>query len=79
MNIIFLNLFIAIILEGYEETQEKDSRLFNQQTQDHFRQVWSKYDPDATTYIQIKDLKPLLFDLGEPLGWDESYIDNHAK
>ena len=76
MNLIFLNLFIAIILQGFEDTQNKDNRLFNQQTLDNFRDVWAKYDPDATTFIKISKIKDLLLDLGEPLGWDSSYKDN---
>lgn len=68
--LIFLNLFIAIILEGYEETQQKENKLFNQEKLDAFRQVWAQFDPDATTYIRISQLKALLFALGKPLGWD---------
>ena len=78
VNLIFLNLFIAIILQGFEDTQNKDNRLFNQQSLDHFRDVWAKYDPDATTFLKISRIKDMLFDLGSPLGWDVSYKDNES-
>ena len=32
VDIIFLNLFIAIILQGFEDTTRKESRLFNNDT-----------------------------------------------
>eukprot|EP00347_Sterkiella_histriomuscorum_P011811 403371009 len=71
VNLIFLNLFIAIILQGYEDTQQKESKLFNQECLDNFRNAWSKFDPTATTFIKISQLKEFLLELGKPLGWDE--------
>ncbi|CDW82905.1 voltage-gated ion channel superfamily [Stylonychia lemnae] len=75
VNLIFLNLFIAIILQGFDDTQSKESRMFNQETLDKFRDVWSQYDPEATTFIPIKQIKDFLFDIGKPLGWDEGLIE----
>ncbi len=40
---------------------------------DRFRDVWTRFDPDATTFIKIKDLREFLFALGTPLGFDESF------
>jgi hypothetical protein len=48
VNLIFLNLFIAIILEGFVETQVKETRLVNQEVLNYYREVWSKYDPDVS-------------------------------
>jgi len=49
--IIFLNLFIAIILSGFNDSSEDDSKVFNQDMKDQFRVKWSYFDPDATSYI----------------------------
>jgi hypothetical protein len=38
-----------------------------------FRQIWADYDPDATTFIKISDFRNFLFNLGAPLGFDETY------
>lgn len=38
-----------------------------------FRQVWADYDPDATTFINLYQLRDFLFQLGEPLGFNETY------
>jgi hypothetical protein len=35
--------------------------------------VWSEYDPEATTFISLKDLRTFLFSLGAPLGFDETF------
>jgi hypothetical protein len=41
-----------------------------------FREVWAEYDPEATTFIVLRDLRPFLFKLGAPLGFDESFNDS---
>jgi hypothetical protein len=41
---IFLNLFIAIILEGHKETKDRNEKMFNNDVKEHFREVWSYYD-----------------------------------
>lgn len=42
-----------------------------------FKEAWSKYDPGATTYISLKDIRNFLFDLGAPLGFDP--LDSEDK
>ena len=79
MNLIFLNLFIAIILQGFEDTQRKDTRLFNNDSLQKFRQIWSDFDTEASTFIAIPELKPFLFKLGAPLGWDKSFDGSKMK
>ena len=48
VNIVFMNLFIAIILDGYNQSQLKESRLVNADTLERFRDVWSDFDPDVS-------------------------------
>lgn len=45
VNLIFLKIFIAIILQGYNDTQIQDTRLFNHEMNDRFQDVWTLYDP----------------------------------
>jgi hypothetical protein len=42
-----------VILEGYDQTQIQEARLFNNEMNLAFRQVWADYDPDATTFINL--------------------------
>ena len=42
---------------------------------DKFREVWTYYDPDATTFIKLHHLRNFLLQLGEPLGFDAAHKD----
>lgn len=57
VSLIFLQLFIAVILQGYDDTQVQESRLFNNDMNTAFRQAWSDYDPEV---INLKS-KPNLY------------------
>lgn len=77
VNLIFLNLFIAIVLQGFADTMEKEQRLFNQDILGQFSEIWSEFDPDATSFIPIASLRPFLKRLGEPMGFD--FIEAHSR
>lgn len=53
--LIFLNLFIAIILEGFEQTSKKESSAIQEQDMEHIMRVWSKFDQDVS-YILCNNL-----------------------
>ena len=46
---------------------------------ENFTEKWSIFDPEATGQIKCKDFKPLMFSLEEPLGWDDSYVDDNHR
>lgn len=79
VTLIFLNMFIAIILQGYADTCDRNAKMFNNEMRDHFRETWSKYDQDATGCINVEDFPKLMMDLKAPLGWSESYKKNEKK
>jgi hypothetical protein len=47
VNLIFLKIFIAIILQGYNDMQTQDGRLFNIDMNEKFRDTWTEFDPDV--------------------------------
>jgi len=53
IKLIFLNLFIAIILLGYEDTSERENRQFNSETAEMFKDSWSKFDPEVIFNTQF--------------------------
>jgi hypothetical protein len=53
VNLIFLNLFVAIILEGLEQTRLKDAHCLNEELIFNFRKSWAKFDPNGTSFIKI--------------------------
>lgn len=71
MSLILLKLFIAIILEAYDNIKKSDGKLFNEEKIEKFNETWVKYDPDATGFIPISDLRDFLKLLGAPLGFSE--------
>lgn len=66
-----MNLFIAIILQGFSATNARENQQFNNETSELFSESWAKFDPDATSLIPKEKLLDLLYDLGAPLGMTE--------
>jgi hypothetical protein len=51
----------------------------NSELSDRFRDAWSIYDPDATSFIPVHSYAKFLLELGEPLGWDTTFNHNFIK
>lgn len=60
VSFIFLNLFIAIILEGYSIAQKENELARYSDSIKLFQNIWRKYDKKATGFIPINDLKNLI-------------------
>jgi hypothetical protein len=76
---IILNLFIAIILNGYFETRDQDEQVLSPDLLSVFQDSWSHFDQDGTGYIKSDDFKQFLFDLGPPLGWDSYQLEKPER
>ena len=62
---IYLNLIIAIIVDGFSGASEADKLPVNEDFIGDFEMCWSKYDPEATYFISIEDLDYVLIDLAK--------------
>jgi hypothetical protein len=60
MNLILLKLFIAVICQCYEDVKDHDERWFKEDVIDAFNQIWAEFDHDATGFISIADIEPLI-------------------
>ncbi len=69
VTFIMLNLFVAVILEGFDQTIEDDD--LSKEQFELFAEVWQEFDPHATTFINISDLPKLLNKLPSPMGMGE--------
>lgn len=69
VKLVFLNLFIAVILEGFEMVNEQEGRTLNSELIDSVKIKWTRYDPNATGFIKMADFPAFLADLGKPLGF----------
>ena len=74
-----MNLFIAIILDGYFETKFNEEKTLNETTLNQYADAWAMFDPHATGKIPKEKFNDLMLKIKEPLGWDKSYIDNKEK
>ena len=71
ISLIFLNLFIAIILNGYFLTINSTYQYLNPENLDIFVESWSKLDPDAIGTIPTDHFKLLMYEMKPPLGWED--------
>lgn len=74
MRLIMINLFLAMTIEGYFETQIEEEAVINSYQLKEFLVKWSEYDPEGTGYITFDDLVFLMFELQPPLGYKEDNI-----
>jgi hypothetical protein len=65
VSFIFLNLFIAIILEGFDDSSHFDNFDISEYSIEQFKDLWSKYDPKGTGYIKTKRFPFLLMKLAK--------------
>ena len=65
VSFIFLNLFIAIILEGFSKSQQEEDIRIKEETLEEFTNVWMMFDPKATGFIEIDDLVKIVIELTE--------------
>lgn len=65
MVFIFLNLFIAIILEGFSSSGEDDDNRIEEDSFSSFKRIWIKYDPLGEGFINVYQFDEFLLDLVE--------------
>ncbi|KAL4169649.1 hypothetical protein KRP22_010567 [Phytophthora ramorum] len=66
---ILLNIFIAVILEGFANEKDQANGVLLPQHYESFVTTWSVLDPEATGMIQWHQLPKLIQQLEEPLGY----------
>lgn len=71
---IFVNLLVAVILEGFAESEHDEAARLSDK---HFQQVatiWSRFDPKATLFLDANDLPMVIQQLDEPMGFGKAHI-----
>jgi hypothetical protein len=62
MAFVMLNLFSAIILEGFRKELLDELQKIRSGTLEMFQNLWKLYDPNATGMIAIDQLQDLILD-----------------
>ena len=57
-----MNLFIAIILEGFGKTNEEDNTRINENVIEQFKKIWFEFDCQGTGYIDVSDFDKFLLE-----------------
>lgn len=65
VSFVFLNLFIAIILESFDSSNAEESMLIGSDTINVFNELWSndQFDPKGTKFISTKKINHFLLKL----------------
>ena len=70
---VFINLFIAFVLQAYMTSYEENCSLITTEDYAHLTKLWTDYDPKATGLIEPQDMAFLLHELVKPLGRAEDH------
>lgn len=65
--LIMINMYIAVILENFNEAQQQEEIGVTDDDLETFIQVWEEFDPKATHYIHVNQLSDFLAALEPPL------------
>lgn len=71
VTLIFLNLFIAIILQGFSDINDKENLFLNDTSVAKFCDKWSRFDPEGEGFIKVNDLPLFFYKIGPPLGFEQ--------
>ena len=79
VQMIFLNLFIAIILQGFDFMNKKANRVLKDEVLMDYKVQWAKFDSKGTGFIDCKNMKTFLLKIKDPLGFDSIIASNPEK
>ncbi|XP_073190768.1 sodium channel protein type 5 subunit alpha-like isoform X5 [Lepidochelys kempii] len=65
--LIVVNMYIAIILENFSVATEESTEPLGEDDFDMFYEIWEKFDPEATQFIEYSALSDFADALAEPL------------
>jgi hypothetical protein len=66
-------------LQVFKQTTERQNKFMSSELNDHFRNTWALFDPDASGFIRCHSYRRFLIALGEPLGWNVSFEHSYLK
>lgn len=66
---IVLNLFVAVILEGFDKTLKNEASHLKPLEISDFVSVWKIYDPRATGFMKAIDFRNFIEKIEPPMGF----------
>jgi hypothetical protein len=68
VRMVLINMYIAVILENYDEAHEQEEIGVTEDDLENFYSVWEKYDHHATQFIKLEKIYDFVAELAPPLG-----------
>uniref|UniRef100_A0A663MQF4 Sodium channel protein n=1 Tax=Athene cunicularia TaxID=194338 RepID=A0A663MQF4_ATHCN len=65
--LVVVNMYIAVILENFSVATEESAEPLSEDDFEMFYEVWEKFDPDATQFIEYSKLSDFAASLDPPL------------
>lgn len=65
LTLVLVNLFIAVVLQGFNDIQNADMCRITDYHLITFVEVWSEFDPDGTNFIEREKIGDFLIALIE--------------
>ncbi|XP_048339268.1 sodium channel protein type 2 subunit alpha isoform X1 [Sphaerodactylus townsendi] len=65
--LVVVNMYIAVILENFSVATEESAEPLSEDDFEMFYEVWEKFDPDATQFIEFSKLSNFAASLDPPL------------
>uniref|UniRef100_G3VEU9 Sodium channel protein n=1 Tax=Sarcophilus harrisii TaxID=9305 RepID=G3VEU9_SARHA len=65
--LLLVNMFIVVILEIINAVTEENAKSLSEEAFDNFYEVWQKFDPDTTHFIDYSQLSNFVASLDPPL------------
>ncbi|XP_044525752.1 sodium channel protein type 9 subunit alpha-like [Gracilinanus agilis] len=65
--LLFVNMFLVVIFEIFSAVSEEDTKSLSEEAFDNFYEVWQKFDPDTTHFIDYSQLSDFAASLEPPL------------
>ncbi|XP_063174322.1 sodium channel protein type 2 subunit alpha isoform X12 [Candoia aspera] len=65
--LVVVNMYIAVILENFSVATEESAEPLSEDDFEMFYEVWEKFDPDATQFIEFAKLSDFAASLDPPL------------
>lgn len=74
--LIMINMYIAVILDNFSEAQQADEIGIDEDDINLFYEKWKLYDPKASQFLNVSQLRDLVGQLQTPLGIPEVTEDD---
>lgn len=72
VSMVLFNLFVGVIIEGFQEANDANKSLKNEDYV-KFCEHWAKFDPEATCFMSVENLEEFIATLAAPLGLLEQH------